>query len=162
MGWGGGLAEGPTWENPWSLKGWGLAPTDRPGAGIEAGGGVGRRLTIGRSIVAADICGLVTVGGHHPIVVLVWAVDAHLGSPAWSAAGELGLAFVPSPPTPGSGPSGPTEPPHQVYKWVPRYQQAPEERPYLPTRPLSSNTSAPPSSSQRCHFTALASYLAFP
>lgn len=98
MGWGGGLAEGPTWENPWSLKGWGLAPTDRPGAGTEAGGGVGRRLTIGRSIVAADICGLVSVGGHHPIVVLVWAVDAHLGSPAWSAAGELGPAFVPSPP----------------------------------------------------------------
>ena len=67
----------------WSLKGGSLIPTHRPWVGIYAGARAGRRLTgVGRSIVAADIRGLVRVGWHHLIVVLVRAVDAHLGSPA--------------------------------------------------------------------------------
>lgn len=78
--------------------GGGLVPTDRPWLGIQAGARAGRRLTcVGRSIVAADIRGLMSVGWHHLIVVLVRAVDAHLGSPAWSAASDLGRASVPYP-----------------------------------------------------------------
>lgn len=45
------------------------------------GGGPGGVLTcIGRSVVAADICGFMRVGGYHLIVVLVRAVDTHLRS----------------------------------------------------------------------------------
>lgn len=78
-----GPVEGPAWENPWSLQEWGLAR-------YRAGGRPGRRLTcIGRSVVAADICGFVCVGGYHLIVVLVRAVDTHLGSSTGLAAREL-------------------------------------------------------------------------
>lgn len=49
-------------------------------------------------IVAADISGLVRVGGHHLIVVLIRAVDAYLGSPVRSNAQELpGLGLVLTP-----------------------------------------------------------------
>lgn len=45
------------------------------------GAGIPGALTIRWSIVAADIRGLMCVGGYHLIVVLIWAVDAYLGSP---------------------------------------------------------------------------------
>lgn len=45
------------------------------------GAGIPGALTIRWPIVAADIRGLVCVGGYHLIVVLIWAVDAYLGSP---------------------------------------------------------------------------------
>lgn len=46
-------------------------------------------------IVAADICGLMCVGGHHFIVVLIWAVDAYLGSPVrLNAQGLPGLGLI--------------------------------------------------------------------
>lgn len=46
-------------------------------------------------IVAADICGLVCIGGNHLIVVLIWAVDAYLGNPVrLSAQGLSGLNLI--------------------------------------------------------------------
>lgn len=49
---------------------------------IWAGGRPGWRLTcIGRSVVAAYVCGFMSIGSYHLIVVLVRAVDTHLGSP---------------------------------------------------------------------------------
>lgn len=67
--------------------------------GIKASPGARWRLTgVGRSVVAADIRGFVCVGGHHLVVVLVRAVDTHLGNPATSGAQELpGLGLVPYP-----------------------------------------------------------------
>lgn len=83
-----------------------------PGAGLGQGGGPGGRLTCVGSVVAADICGFVRVGGYHLIVVLVRAVDAYLGSPTGLAAGELYPRFGLN--TPGLGPSRPTKPLPQV------------------------------------------------
>lgn len=46
-------------------------------------------------IVAADVCGLVRVRGHHFIVVLIRAVDANLGNPVrLNAQGLPGLGLI--------------------------------------------------------------------
>lgn len=100
----------PAWENPRSLKRWSLSGTEGPWAGP----GSGKLTCIGRSVVAANISGLVRVGGHHLIVVLVRAVDTHLGSPAGLAAWKLWPEFGPLPTTSSSCPSGSTEMPPQV------------------------------------------------
>ena len=99
-----GLVEGPAWENPWSIKRWSLLGTEGPWAGP----GSGKLTCVGWSVVAANISGLVRVGGHHFIVVLVWAVDTHLGSPAGLAAWKLpGPDLVPYPLHPAHSPLGP-------------------------------------------------------
>lgn len=142
-------------KNPWSLKGgWGCLVLND-----GLGGRPVRKLTrVGRSIVTADICGLVCVRGHHFIVVLVGAVDAHLGNPTGLAAQKLlGPGLVPYPPTPSSVPLG-------SWSHFPKFtNESPATNDLAsPQSPWSlfSKTSATTSSSQWCHFPALDSYLA--
>lgn len=119
--------EGPAWEYSWSLKRWGLVET-----------GVERRFTcVGRSVVAADICGLVRVGRHNFIVVLVRAVDTHLGSPARLAARELpGPSLIPHPPHPVQVPFGSQRRLPKFSNGSSGTSKAPGERPCLPTRSM--------------------------
>lgn len=98
---------------------------------IETEGGAGLRFTcVGWSIVAADISGLMCVGRHHLIVVLVRAVDTHLGSPAGLAAQKLpGPGWIPYPPHPAQVPLGPQRRLPNFRRWSPETSKLLEKGP---------------------------------